>query len=75
MELLRPLNWQDRNTQCNGTIPREGKVFKCVQYANYLVHGRSQHLRLCKFHASLLAKELAKELFNAELEHWYEKEN
>jgi len=74
LELVDILTSDYRSTQCNASVKREGKAYRCHHQANYVVHGSTQHLRLCKFHASTLAKELAQELFQTELVHWYEKE-
>jgi len=73
MNLVDALTSENRSTICNANVKREGKSYRCHHQSAYIIHGSTQTVRFCKFHASELAKELAEELFHTKLEHWYEK--
>lgn len=74
MEFVTIQTTAQKFTPCNAEVLRFGKAHRCHHGARYVIHGATQHVRLCMFHASTLAKELAKELFEIDLQHWYEKE-
>jgi hypothetical protein len=74
MELVRIQTTAQKTTQCNANALHFGKVARCHHAARYVIYGATQQVRFCPFHASTLAKELAQELFHADLQHWYEKD-
>ena len=67
--MIHRVKMNDRSTDCNALQElKDGKVHRCSQRSTYYISGRSQTVKLCKYHAMETAKELVRDIYRIELD-------